>query len=1837
MLCYSFLFLKHQSDISIVLFDDFCPPGHLDAAEFTRFNKEFDNALLKASSRRGNSRSAASNVQGHQKTPAFIEAVLKSTLSELKSDATKQQPKERTPRGAFTDVGLHTGGKPRDICWSLILSTLQFMVSLKFTNVSADIIIQCLCCELELHWAKQHISRGGRHYSLSYANAAMQMLQSAVESGVQALHSFANLEKLTLTFSLEVFQIECRQARCALENRLAAQWQAVGEGYNLTTQPSRLQYKLKHVSFDMALKDPVLLTSGDLDVLLRRSRDNIGMFPLLSLDASLEDALVWIASIPQLKQDSVFRDYFVINSTEQYLFQKSMFLTDATQVNSFFLKSGNSIQLLESLVEKYRTVVEHVCKSQKNTPRMLTNLRSNEIVAVWASYCLIFIEVQCRVPLLAAYGVPLDATDFKHLVLSEVNALVSMTTVCVFIRESARKQLPIFSLALPSPTFNFAHSYCTQSDVMLQKWRSEEASANLKRDNHWAEVKRKQELVRLLEKERRVIECQLSSLESQKANINPKYVNYNGSRRAKTSAYAAKTQEISNETLKLENNWRKLSEARKAPPPVVQGLPSAQKLAFHWLFFLYLPPDLNSLCRMGVMAQQLFVPKQDSQILQFMTSPQPTTALTASHYQTYTSNTPSKNRIDVYSDGNVPQRNQIGPQLVMNCCVPSDGVWHPDAWNLRMMWKGGGFALDSICGGHYFDPFATHTNLHHARVEYFTELLPPTFNSLQWALPQFDQEVEAGRGNLPESTQDKKPNFFNKLQYLSFTALRAYPCLQYRKILVALRDGELPLTHPTVHVLLKQALYHVGPLSYSGAKDVKDNDGSPVPVWKSDFYVNDFTQLFFNQLTKVADELLNKPRERKAIMILAEIIGFLSTIDLSFRELSLKVALGMQEWSNDIDARIDAADVDESLISGLRGVQCMYYICGLVALGSGSEVQCPVAAVLMCKFMVQLQNRIIFEGSDGDAELRGSYALCTHLMSLQLKNICAVVSDKDLTGLVQLVFFSAPPILSWKQEDNSACFLAEANGHVYAINILTGLVLFDGNPSRKLPLDILNNDLYIRIFSDCNFEVFTSSSGWIETARPIKGHLYRFLLDANQNLFVEEVDVARGVTLRLLDISQISLVEKLPIQLRVMYSHWYFSNGDAIVFRNVGFKEKLGSFVATNVSSRRSRVYKLPDKHHAMSSIHWHSLFVKSVAGNLIPTRESNLAWLVLGAREWMQVMGKFESEAFMHLFLSADKKRLTLDLPRFGLSFVSSRFLSEDIFSLDFEGYKLARKQHLDDTLPGLTSYLLIEKDDKITRLLVPQGNIVIQSSAPLNNVATEDGYSDGDGYSDSDDGDGYSDGDGDDDGTINGTHYKSPIEIVVSEMCTAKLDYYFFDAHSRFHNFCSTCIDGRLELAALYAATSTHVPDSRCGMTGDEFAMQLVRECWTNRPLSELELFYLNSDQQFCFKTPALYLLCSDLIENTSRLYFLFPNMEGTGRSGRHEDDDLLSDMTTAYRNFRHTSTSFLPVHRKSLTVAEETSILGGCSAFGTLSPKLIYQKETVNIEGSPVCQNFVDYVSMKLVSEVTAVKAGPEMPVFPLSAQLLCSTTVGTEVYTELNESWTKHVTSDKNKVKEPRLIGERIKILAGKVVSKRKELELFLFESISMVPQKFSLESFDSKQNIASIAFNFLKIGTQVPMVAKRDLLVFSFDKETLLTFNPFLTKKTVCELHKSIIIWLQLCVLEDKLARLVDFEQNKQASKLLQELLVMREWDPVVNAKWLVFEVESQIQIRPVQYRVAKTLIDCPGAIAHLNMGEGKTRVILPMLILYFSTDRSSMLRLFFLSQLMKAMIFFIDI
>lgn len=106
------------------------------------------------------------------------------------------------------------------------------------------------------------------------------------------------------------------------------------------------------------------------------------------------------------------------------------------------------------------------------------------------------------------------------------------------------------------------------------------------------------------------------------------------------------------------------------------------------------------------------------------------------------------------------------------------------------------------------------------------------------------------------------------------------------------------------------------------------------------------------------------------------------------------------------------------------------------------------------------------------------------------------------------------------------------------------------------------------------------------------------------------------------------------------------------------------------------------------------------------------------------------------------------------------------------------------------------------------------------------------------------------------------------------------------------------------------------------------------------------------------------------------------------------------------------------------------------------------------------------------------------------------------------------------------------------------------------------------------------------------------------------------------------MLEDRLQRLAALaEDPASTSHLIQELLVHRQWSVDDHPEWLVFEAEQQLQIRPSQYWVAAHLLDNPGHIVQLNMGEGKTRVILPMLVLAWANG-DNLVRLNFLPALL---------
>lgn len=150
----------------------------------------------------------------------------------------------------------------------------------------------------------------------------------------------------------------------------------------------------------------------------------------------------------------------------------------------------------------------------------------------------------------------------------------------------------------------------------------------------------------------------------------------------------------------------------------------------------------------------------------------------------------------------------------------------------------------------------------------------------------------------------------------------------------------------------------------------------------------------------------------------------------------------------------------------------------------------------------------------------------------------------------------------------------------------------------------------------------------------------------------------------------------------------------------------------------------------------------------------------------------------------------------------------------MQFRGFSLARTQLFKDVLYNFQDYLILTSTER-TMLLIPKGEILSD----------------------------------DDDARI--FIEKAPTKLDV------KRKFFTFHIHHRFRTLCGSLILSRLHLAAIHAAAScntffvytscgfcfqlsisgTLLPEDRTRKTGEEKAMILMRQCWTNQPLQAAE----------------------------------------------------------------------------------------------------------------------------------------------------------------------------------------------------------------------------------------------------------------------------------------------------------------------------------------------------------------------------------------------------------------
>ena len=1737
-----------------------------------------------------------------QRTPAFIAAILQEARTGTWTD----------PRGGFTEIGRHTGSERRGTCWPLVEAVFRLLLShsgVPHSNHLGDMVMAYFdlwLLEGQLRCGLPVLTESTGVRRSVWVDCAMQMLQSAVRNGA----ALADNEH-----PMPGFEARVVTARGCLSRTVET---AFRQEASQAALPA-----LKEGPY--CSRNPVLqlpeagITASDavgLDAARQRSEKNLSWLPLLSPDSSISDARLFLKH-PRLQHVTSPGDATTVRPSDIAAAQ----LVQQSIERVFFMQSNRleglesalpqpDVDALEEVVESYRMALETLLRSLASVETgegrafMRAELLSRELLVVWIAYCLSHQATKAQYPPQWPFGVSLRWQDMRHLALSDEMARIASLRVSRYLHDNATAW-PVFSLGDQDPTFDMATAFASKDSTIRDLWQAERGDTQRRMDEHWALVLSKQQMVRNLRAQVHELEAKIEVLKKQVRHCEDcqTQIRVYGRYRYDCPACQSWQDEMRGHESKLKLCRIKLRTALASPRPVFQPLPQHPDAAFCVLFFLHMPAHFRALSRLSVMAQQMLVPhphvwaltglseEQFAAVTEAVRCKPPETSWLDYYNQWTRQDGGSATKVELHSMSVPPSAAEVQERDVMAYVIPSDGIWYPDSLKPIMMWEGGGFDLDRMPKWKYFNPLAPYCPS--ITVDYFTERFAgPDGATLQWTLPQHGARTALTRGNQGIANQHLRPSWLSKTEFLSFTALRAWPHRQLRALCVALHTRALPLGHPSVLVLVRQLLYHTGDIAFEGA--------APVHVWQAELREGDLGAALHDALASLAEDLHDAPRNYAMLLPLIEAATYLAQSHAPASAVVRRCAEIAEAWGEQLEPQI--ATAIPKAASSLQAKQRLFFLQAVVAYRA---VALDAAAVeSICTLMVRAQSLRLFECPTGFDEALVSLALQARaVMHERISEILPEVQKAGgavLTAAVRCVVHNAPRELEWRRllaGTDTACFEAVAGDQLYSVNLLSGVVLLNGLPPAQLPESVTEHPLYKRTFREWMFQSYIKADGTLATVRSFKGCFYTFASEAEGLVIMEHPE--QGPTLRLLDHTDGRFGASgcdLPVRLRELYSHWYCAAQRTIVLRPKYFVERDAVFLLQSIGpSDGPAAWQCRRVPKPLRAKPWTELLNMDSLDRLV----------LLDAPPLTAILAKFERAAYTHMYITPTG-RLKVSLPRYGLEF---EHRSDGHFhSLILPAYRLAGCQQMPGLLWGFQQYLVlqhIEHGDKDMLILIPDGEVIKTGDR---------------------------------------------VALQGPEAPGAARVWRQYPVHRRFRHLTAGDLRDRLQLAALHAATSMLLPEPASELTGCERAMELVRQSWLDRPLRRDEQAKLGMVVRHSQLSPGLVLLCRELEASTLQLRFL----HGT-RTEPKLPPSVVEHAMTEYQTEAHPTNA-----RQALSELEELRVMGH-----NHRPRPVGRRTPPHGSLPPLPRP--PHVPLELVEEVEADIAAlvrlhdPATPAaaahsFPLGAAQGDGSCLAAWMVEELQASWdTYHSLPVAALGSDLPSVRAALRMLQARVTDARQAMEAHALQCLQRVPSgpnrrcgtgtaefEAGTEATAREEAGAVMASDWRASGVAMRRAAHLalsvrplDLLGIACDGVCAARYNPFLSADARDAALADVHLWLKLCVLEDRLGRLRELAARETVTApLLRELQVRRTWDAAAYPEWLVFEAETGLQIRPQQFVVAKGIMDhCaapdgPGPIVQLNVGEGKTRVILPMLVLHWTRRRDTLVRLHFLWQLL---------
>eukprot|EP00977_Amphora_coffeiformis_P029239 scaffold39593_cov176-Amphora_coffeaeformis.AAC.1 len=1335
---------------------------------------------------------------------------------------------------------------------------------------------------------------------------------------------------------------------------------------------------------------------------------------------------------------------------------------------------------LTSQLDRLVKVIQTATQAADGTVLVMSvAIRSCLCLATWISFCWAHRMAEKNHVWFANCKPALFPEDLEVLVLEYKGALTAASKVRAFLESRAQKEVcpfrnPADSLVLAS-WFGFQTTRFTNiHNIFINK-------ANEAIDERWINLQKQQNELRALD--RKLLQAKQDLSRAKQNRESATSYDFRG-RLIHSQVYCQAVQEEDSAQGQVNSVQSQIRSEEVPPSNLELALPRSRDMALQWLFFLDMDPHFKrvaSLSRRG-------------QLLLWERTPAQEHVCPMSQYfiqnggQKVLTPTQEGEIVLAYAEQSFPRHNNV------RNFARETGVYFPDAFQLNPTWN-------------QPNPFSGLDKRN--TVKFYTERLCACAGQHCTCISSFVQHLSpmlptATRDNDVIARREERPEWLSPEQYSTFGLIRAAPRTQFRNWLQSLCDDLLPFGNDCVQILLKQAVLQIGHSDWN-----TDLDGHGLIL------VNEV-------LGSDVETLRQSPQNTKRLQLVGMLLAYFAQYHKNCAAGAREASLAFSKWAEDMQS----GSVEEK--SGkIYAKQALYYASAILCLSYFEPSSEDILWTL--RFIVLFQNASLLSGGEVDSTLNEAV---TKAMGARIASAVNYVRSNPfvLSDLLKLVDETSPAGANWRETEiqasaSTACFEMISQGHLYSINLLNGIVLFDGSPKHFLPTTVVDNVLFQRTFGRRNFEVKTLGSQHYQTVRLIDQRAYQFKVDAEQGPVIFEYDCSSGaenvdeeIRFQLLHRASVGL----PQHLQEPYSHWYSRALQLVVLRQPEFTEKGVHYIMTPEGT-----FKVPHQDR-------HELIHKLVGA------VNRYEQVRVGTTPFTEVLScsQFEKLCYVLTYITYVGKSRCLvryHLPRYGLNFVQQQD-ENDLRSTEHAGYHIAEDQDMMDTLPGLRCFLRMTTESGDERLLIP--HLAVKQGAKL----------------------------------------------AVPDTWDTSLHTHKYNVHQRFRHLIPSDALGAMQLASLYASNSCLLPDRRLGKPGDTIALDLVRHSIQNEKFTADEEDALSSVAKHSNLSCSLRLMvwwawrCSVSLKQ--------PYGRAVERHSALKYDPMAVDQ---YRNDEFATR--LNPDEEELALGSKTPkhiFRPTCFSSDVLAQKSSHGEEVKHVEMRLRYEGIIDSpstVSLDFPLRLPDERGG-----------------IATNVLEDLRESFETFAKLPCYST-VPLFLEAELESLLDKTSRKRTKLEEAILSEVNKMNSSQSISDF---------------LTGRREHVSCMDLVELCFDLSGVL--GKGLTTIVLESIQARAIDWCLLCVLEDKLRRLITATEAQDQNALVQELRCVRHWSPFEHPRWLAFEVEQGIQIRPQQYSTVKQLLQNPGSAIQLNMGQGKTRVLVPMLIMEMCKKRRNKVR-----------------